>query len=264
MRITHWLGIAFAGVGITIAFVTLKPWGGREAPRSFDDHMKGIQRADTGALRGFQSTLPGENVESSDIEKTIATFRETLRANFAESAPPGFPCTPRDRDQIIELACDRVRILLTADFSTYVEHVRRLNGLAPDSPELQRRLVDRDKWQMYANSYRHCAIDASRAELIPAYASGQMLRPFAGGMTTFEPKVHPFVDLGHANTELGSAADIIDVRVPVRTTDARTSEPITVFLVIRLARASESAPWLPWQLGVNDPTDKHPLIPPPF
>ena len=264
MRPATAIAIAFACVGITAALLSLKPWAPKWSQHPPADPLLAVARADTAAVRSARPKRPQSDAEPDAIDLAVAEFRASVAASLAAFASPAFPMNQHDRDQIIEIACDRVRILLSADYETYVEHIRGLNRLSRGSAELSRRLTSREDWERLALPYRHCPIDASKAEVVPAYAQGEMARLLAGGMTTHQPKVHPFANPGRVDTTLASPADAVDVRVPIGTTDARTGEPITVFLVIRLARASPSAPWLPWLVGVTDPTDEHPIIPPPF
>jgi hypothetical protein len=252
--------------GLVFALFQLAPWrsvSGTPSPAG-TDLLREVEERDHGIVRSARLIhQPGTDPEA--IAAAVGGFRDALRSTLA-SDPIDLEVTSREIEALVALACERLELLLSADYDAYVGHVQRLTRLPLNSEALRKRLMPRDTWEKYAHPFIGCSIDPSKAEVRVAYRKGTAVDTgiFAGHMLTAEHSTHPFVELGLGFPDLDKPADVVDVRVPIGTRDSRTNEPITVFFVVRLARLPSATNWVPWQVTVNTPTDEGYVLPPPL
>lgn len=258
------IALVLAAIGVGYALVELVPWSSTHSHTidgSEKDRLDRVTAQDKAALG--MSRLGSRR--SSDATETISIFREVLRAQL-DSQEWQIQVQPGDAKQILDLACERLKLVIQPDYDAYMKHLQAVTGLRNGSETLARRLMPRDQWEGYARSYAGCPVDASMGEMRLAYRGGHPVDavPFAASMQTTQNPVHPFVELGMGWPDLDKPADVIEVRVPISAIDIASGQRVPVFLVIRLARVPPSPTWVPWQVAVTDPTDQAILRAPPL
>ncbi len=202
--------------------------------------------------------------DETEVDEVVSALRGRLKAAVA-SLPSDRALGRGAGDGLVDIACERVRLLLASDFTRYRNHVASLLGQAGTAPRERETPMDEAKWNLSASFYRFTPIDPERAEVRALYLRGKRLdHTWAGGTSERLDSQHFYSNVRESpdGWSLSVEADVYSVLVPVETTDGATDSRVRVFLLLSFVRTGSGNPWMPWRAGLNDPLNQAALRPP--
>jgi hypothetical protein len=202
--------------------------------------------------------------DETEVEEVKRRLRERL-TSAVSSLPPDRALDRQAADALVEIACERIQLLLAPDFFRYRDNIaamfRRSGTVKPD----RETLMSQSEWNLAAERYRLIPIDPERAEVRALHLRGKRVEhTWAGGTTERLDGLNYYSNVIESpdGTGLNKDADVYAVLVPVETNDPVAASRVRVFLLLSFVRTQPGGAWMPWRAGLNDPTNQAVLIPP--